>query len=174
MFRPLWADVNTFFHLKMARTGRNMKWGNGRIKRVAIADYIYILYILYVHKVYASIVYTHQLWRLCLVLCLMCVLYWLTLLPWRWMWFFPECWLMFSRPHGVTSQRSGLSGCIVTYSLIDYLAAIWVSSDNIVSNRKMNSELQRMWKEVIVARFEVISWHFPGGTEETREKSWSG
>jgi hypothetical protein len=27
-------------------------------------------------------------------------------------------------------------------------------------------ELKRIWKEAIMTSFEVLSWHFPGGTEE--------
>jgi hypothetical protein len=30
----------------------------------------------------------------------------------------------------------------------------------------MNSELKRMRKEVVVAKFEALPWHFPGGTTE--------
>jgi hypothetical protein len=28
------------------------------------------------------------------------------------------------------------------------------------------SELEKMWKEVVMAKFKVLSWHIPGGTEE--------
>jgi hypothetical protein len=33
----------------------------------------------------------------------------------------------------------------------------------------MNNELDRMWKEVIAGKFEILTWHFPGGTEENHE-----
>jgi hypothetical protein len=26
----------------------------------------------------------------------------------------------------------------------------------------MNNELERMWKEIVIALFEVLSWHLPG------------
>jgi hypothetical protein len=38
----------------------------------------------------------------------------------------------------------------------------------------MNNELERMWKEKVMACFEILSWHLPGGTEETHEKPQSG
>jgi hypothetical protein len=31
----------------------------------------------------------------------------------------------------------------------------------------MNNELERMWKEAIIALFKVLSWHLPGETERT-------
>jgi hypothetical protein len=34
----------------------------------------------------------------------------------------------------------------------------------------MNDALERIWKDVVVAYFEVLSTHFPGETEETHEK----
>jgi hypothetical protein len=34
----------------------------------------------------------------------------------------------------------------------------------------VNNELERMWKEMIVAQFKVLSYHFPRGIEEDREK----
>jgi hypothetical protein len=35
--------------------------------------------------------------------------------------------------------------------------------------RLANNELERMWKEVIMAQFEILSWHLHGGTERNRE-----
>jgi hypothetical protein len=32
----------------------------------------------------------------------------------------------------------------------------------------MNNELERMWKEVVVAYSKVLSWSLHGGTEEKR------
>jgi hypothetical protein len=40
----------------------------------------------------------------------------------------------------------------------------------------MNNELERIWKEVVMVEFKVLSQHVPGGTEEDHEKpqdSWS-
>jgi hypothetical protein len=37
----------------------------------------------------------------------------------------------------------------------------------------VNDELQRMWKETVVASFKVQFRHFPGGTDENHEKSQS-
>jgi hypothetical protein len=34
----------------------------------------------------------------------------------------------------------------------------------------VNDELKRMWKEAFIAEFKVLTWHFPGGTEENHEK----
>jgi hypothetical protein len=36
--------------------------------------------------------------------------------------------------------------------------------------RLINNELERMWKEAIVAKFKVLSRHLPGGTEENHKK----
>jgi hypothetical protein len=38
----------------------------------------------------------------------------------------------------------------------------------------MNYELERTWKEVAVAQFKVLSWHFTAETEENNEKPQSG
>jgi hypothetical protein len=38
----------------------------------------------------------------------------------------------------------------------------------------MNNELERMWKEVVVASFKVLAWHLHEGTEENHEKPQSG
>jgi hypothetical protein len=38
----------------------------------------------------------------------------------------------------------------------------------------INNELERMQKEVVVNKFEVLSWHLPGGTEEKYDKSQVG
>jgi hypothetical protein len=34
----------------------------------------------------------------------------------------------------------------------------------------MNSELERMWKEAVVAQFETILWRLPGETEENHDR----
>jgi hypothetical protein len=34
----------------------------------------------------------------------------------------------------------------------------------------MNNELERMWKEAVIASFKVQSQHLLGGTEENTEK----
>jgi hypothetical protein len=39
------------------------------------------------------------------------------------------------------------------------------SSDYIVSNDRMNSDLERTWKDAIVVEFKVLSRHLPGETE---------
>jgi hypothetical protein len=36
------------------------------------------------------------------------------------------------------------------------------------------NKLERMWKEVIMAQFKVLSYDCPGGIEEDREKPQSG
>jgi hypothetical protein len=38
----------------------------------------------------------------------------------------------------------------------------------------VNDELERMWKEAVVALFKVLSRHLPGGSEENHEKPQSG
>jgi hypothetical protein len=38
----------------------------------------------------------------------------------------------------------------------------------------MSNELEKMWKEAVVAEFEVLTRHLPGGTEEKHEKNASG
>jgi hypothetical protein len=38
----------------------------------------------------------------------------------------------------------------------------------------MNDESERMWKEAVVAYFDVLSRHFHGGTEESHEYPQSG
>jgi hypothetical protein len=35
----------------------------------------------------------------------------------------------------------------------------------------VNDELERIWKEAVVAKVKVLSQHLPGGTEESHEKS---
>jgi hypothetical protein len=30
----------------------------------------------------------------------------------------------------------------------------------------MYNELERMWKEAVIAEFKELSWHFPGQTEK--------
>jgi hypothetical protein len=39
-------------------------------------------------------------------------------------------------------------------------------SDYITSNGRI-TELERMWKEAVLAQFEIRSWHLAGCTEET-------
>jgi hypothetical protein len=34
----------------------------------------------------------------------------------------------------------------------------------------MNNELERTWKETVVARFKILTHHLPGGTKETHRK----
>jgi hypothetical protein len=51
------------------------------------------------------------------------------------------------------------------------------STDYILSNERMtvNNELERMWKEAVVAQFKVLSQHLlGGGTEENHKKLQSG
>ena len=38
----------------------------------------------------------------------------------------------------------------------------------------LNNELGRMWKEAVVANFELISWHCPGRREQNHGKRQSG
>jgi hypothetical protein len=38
----------------------------------------------------------------------------------------------------------------------------------------MNNELGRIWKETVVAEFEVLSLHLPGVIEENHENLQSG
>jgi hypothetical protein len=38
----------------------------------------------------------------------------------------------------------------------------------------INNELERIWKEVVVAYFEVLSQHLPGGGWKSHEKDQSG
>jgi hypothetical protein len=38
----------------------------------------------------------------------------------------------------------------------------------------MNNELERICKEAVEAQFKILSWHLPGGTEESHEKPQSG
>jgi hypothetical protein len=38
----------------------------------------------------------------------------------------------------------------------------------------MNVELERMWKEAVLALFKALSLHLPGGTEESHGNSQSG
>jgi hypothetical protein len=59
------------------------------------------------------------------------------------------------------------------YSLFNDAFSI---SDYIASNKRMivNNELERMWKETVVAQFKVLSRHLPGGTEGNHEKTQSG
>jgi hypothetical protein len=33
--------------------------------------------------------------------------------------------------------------------------------------RSVNNEFERIWKEVVMALFEVLFWELPRGTEET-------
>jgi hypothetical protein len=36
---------------------------------------------------------------------------------------------------------------------------------------KVNGEFKRIWKEVVVAKFKVVSWHSRGETQETTKTS---
>jgi hypothetical protein len=38
----------------------------------------------------------------------------------------------------------------------------------------MSNELERVWKEAVMARFKILSQHLPGETEENQEKPQSG
>jgi hypothetical protein len=38
----------------------------------------------------------------------------------------------------------------------------------------VNDELEMMWKEVVMAYCKVLSWHMPGGIEETHKTPQSG
>jgi hypothetical protein len=38
----------------------------------------------------------------------------------------------------------------------------------------MNNELERMWKEAVMAQFEVLSQYLPADTEETIEEPQPG
>jgi hypothetical protein len=38
----------------------------------------------------------------------------------------------------------------------------------------MNNELEKMWKEVVMAYFKILSEHLPEGTEENHVKPQSG
>jgi hypothetical protein len=38
----------------------------------------------------------------------------------------------------------------------------------------MNNELERIWKESVVASFKVLSRRLPGGSEENHEKIYAG
>jgi hypothetical protein len=33
----------------------------------------------------------------------------------------------------------------------------------------VNDELERVWKEVVIATFKALSWNLPGETEENHE-----
>jgi hypothetical protein len=37
----------------------------------------------------------------------------------------------------------------------------------------VNNELERIWMEVVVAQFQVLSWYSPTGAEENRKKHHS-
>jgi hypothetical protein len=37
----------------------------------------------------------------------------------------------------------------------------------------VNDELEKIWKEAVMAYFKVLSWHSPGGTEENHDKPQS-
>jgi hypothetical protein len=38
----------------------------------------------------------------------------------------------------------------------------------------MINELKRMWKEVVMAKLKVLSWHLPGRTEEHHRNPQAG
>jgi hypothetical protein len=37
----------------------------------------------------------------------------------------------------------------------------------------VNDDLERIWKEVVVAYFDVLPWNLPGGTEVNLKKNLS-
>jgi hypothetical protein len=39
----------------------------------------------------------------------------------------------------------------------------------VASNDRMNNEFGRMWKEVVMAQFFMVSWHLAGETEENHK-----
>jgi hypothetical protein len=64
--------------------------------------------------------------------------------------------------------RISLIICIPFYLFIFGLISDVSVSNYIVSNGKViaDNEVERLWKEVVVAEFEVISHKLPGGIEE--------
>jgi hypothetical protein len=38
----------------------------------------------------------------------------------------------------------------------------------------MNNNLERIWKEAVLAQFKVLSRHLPGSTEENHKEPQSG
>jgi hypothetical protein len=50
----------------------------------------------------------------------------------------------------------------------------FISPDSISSDGKMIIKLHWMWKEMVVACFEVVSLHLAEGNEENHEKPQSG
>jgi hypothetical protein len=54
----------------------------------------------------------------------------------------------------------------VVYGLINYLFS---SSDCIASSRKLNNELERIWREAVV-QYKVVSEHLPAGTEANHKQ----
>jgi hypothetical protein len=55
-----------------------------------------------------------------------------------------------------------------------HLPALFISLVYVAWNKRGIVELQRMWREAVVALFKVISQNFPGGTEESHENPHSG
>jgi hypothetical protein len=43
-----------------------------------------------------------------------------------------------------------------------------------LSVAQINNKLERIWEEVVIAQFEVLSQYFPGGVEKSCEKPQSG
>jgi hypothetical protein len=35
----------------------------------------------------------------------------------------------------------------------------------------MNNEFERMWKKQVLTKFDVLTWHLPGGTDENHGNS---
>jgi hypothetical protein len=77
-----------------------------------------------------------------------------------------------TQPRSHTRVR-GTGGSSFLCSLFNNTISI---SGYIVLDESMpvSDELERMWKEAVMAYFKVLSRHFPGGTEENHEKPRSG
>jgi hypothetical protein len=56
------------------------------------------------------------------------------------------------------------------YLFVAYLMMLLHSSDYIVSNDRLNNELEGKWKQAVMAEFMVPFWHLPVGTEENHQK----
>jgi hypothetical protein len=56
-------------------------------------------------------------------------------------------------------------------SFYSLFSCVFSVSGYVVSNKRMivNNELERMWKEAVMASFKVLSKHLPGGPEEKHE-----
>jgi hypothetical protein len=58
------------------------------------------------------------------------------------------------------------------FSLSTYV--YWQSCQYLKVQRSVNDELERMWKEVDMTSFEILSWHLPRGIEKRHTKPQSG